>query len=126
MKRLRKIGYCLVFGLAVGLAIGCRTVTAPTPPVAPGYINSADQTMGETLAAAHAFYVRIQSDAALGSFTLNATEKAAMNALAASLNVAQPIYLAYHAGTATEAQAEAAVKDVSAKQTAVQSMGVGK
>ena len=144
MKRLRKIGYCLVFGLAVGLAIGCRTVNAPTPPlapVAPGYITSADQTMGETLAAAHTFYNSISCrtqgkdysvstdsciivDPKKTPLVLSNAEKTAFTALMISLDTAQPVYLGYHHGTATEAQAQTAVSDVRAKQAAVQSLGV--
>ncbi len=51
-------------------------------------------------------------------------EKTALNALATSLNVAQPLYQAYHSGQATEAQAQTAVNDVSAKQASVQALGV--
>ena len=99
----------------------CKTATT-NPPTAPGYLNATDQTLGETLAAAHAFYQTLQQDAAAGKWTPSAAEKTSLNALASSLNVAQPLYLAYHSGssTVTAAQVQTAVADVVSKQSAVQ------
>jgi hypothetical protein len=77
--------------------------------------------MGQSLAAAHAFYQTLQQDTVAGKFFPSPAEKTALNALAASLNVAQPIYIAYHNGTATQAQAQAAVADVVQKQSTLQS-----
>ena len=114
--------FFIAFALMASLAFaGCKTVTTAPQPLAPGYSNQTDQTMGQTLAAAHAFYQTLQQDAAAGKFLPSAAEKTALNALAVSLNVAQPIYIAFHNGTATQAQAQAAVADVVSKQAAVQS-----
>lgn len=123
MKRLVTLSLGMILCFA---PMGCPSAssTTPTAALAPGYLNSADQAMGETLTAAHAFYVRIQSDTASGAYTPSPAEKAALNGLALSLNIAQPLYIAYHAGTATQAQAQAAVNNVSTNQTAVQSLGV--
>src|ERR1039458_9058022 len=114
--------FFIAFALMASLAFaGCKTVTSAPQPLAPGYSSQTDQTMGQTLAAAHAFYQTLQQDALTGKFLPSAAEKTALNALAVSLNVAQPIYIAYHNGTATQAQAEAAIADVVSKQAALQS-----
>lgn len=112
-----------VLALSIAMA-GCAKPNSPTPPLAPGYQNTSDQTMGQTLAAANAFYNRIQTDSAAGTVTLSAAEKTALNALATALNIANPTYLAFHNGTATQAAAQSAINDVTAKQQAVQALGV--
>lgn len=105
----------------VAFPSGCKTTV--TQPLAPGYQNSTDQSMGETLAAAHAFYQTLADDAQAGKWTPKPAEKTALNALADSLNVAQPLYLAYHQGnpSVSAAQVQSAVADVVNKQAAVQS-----
>lgn len=100
---------------------GCKTVTTPQP-LAPGYYNSADQVMGEVLAASRSFYATLQADSASGKFTPAPTEKEALNSFAIALNIAQATYLSYHNGTATQAQAQSAVNAVQAQQTALQSI----
>jgi len=114
------ISACLLLPIA-----GCKTASSPTPPLAPGYQNTADQTIGETLAAAHAFYAQIQADAASGKYPPSDTEKAALNAFGVTLNTAQIAYLAYHTGTGTEAAAQAAATQVQTQQTALQSSITG-
>jgi hypothetical protein len=108
--------------MSLMLLTGCATATSPTPPLAPGYINQADQVMGQTLAAAHAFYQNIQQDSAAGKVTLSPTEKTALNDLGTALNAAQTLYLNYHNGTATQAAAQTAVNQVTTQQAAVQAM----
>ena len=105
---------------------GCpQPNSTPNPALlAPGYLSQADQTMGQTLAAANAFYNRIQQDSAAGKITLSQPEKTAMNALGLSLNIANGTYLSYHNGTATAAQAQSAIDTVSQKQQAAQAAGV--
>jgi hypothetical protein len=107
----------------------CLTLTAcpgsnpsnPTTPaqLAPGYSNQADQTMGEILSGAHAFYQSIQQQAAAGTLTLDATTKAAFNQFGTALNAAQSVYLAYHNGQATQAAAQTAVNQVQSQQAAL-------
>jgi hypothetical protein len=106
--------------LCLLLPIGCATATAPTPPLAPGYTNSTDQNLGATLAAADAFYNKLQADQKAGTFTPTAAEVTALNALQQALSVANPIYLAYHNGTGSLAAAQSAVANVSTAQTNVQ------
>ena len=98
---------------------GCKTVTT-TQPLAPGYLNQADETMGRALAAAEAFYQKIQLQSAAGTVTLSAPEKKVLNDLGTAINAADPLYLAYHNGQGTQAAAQAAIDQVTAKQTAAQ------
>ena len=118
---MKRIIFLSVLFLAALSVTGCKTVTA-SAPLAPGYANPADQTMGQTLAAAHAFYQRIQKDSAAGKVSLSAQEKAALNGLGTAINVASALYLSYHNGQSTQAQAQAAIDNVSTQQTAVQAL----
>lgn len=105
---------------------GCPAASSTTPAaaLAPGYLNSADQQMGEILAGARTFYVTIQQDSAAGKVALSATEKAAFNDFGTSLNLAEAVYLGYHSGTATQAAAQAAVNTVQTKQSALPALAV--
>src|ERR1017187_2322741 len=119
MKRRLLIAFTL--SLSMLLPLGCATATSPTPPLAPGYQTQADQTMGEILAGAHAFYQSIQQESANGQMTLSATEKAAFNVFGTTLNGAQSVYLAYHANPTptTLAAAQSAVNQVQTQQAAL-------
>ena len=112
--------FLLILALMVPLA-GCAPVTAPPQPLAPGYQNTADQTMGEILAGAHAFYQSIQQQSAAGTMTLSATEKASFNTFGVTLNGAQAVYLAYHGNptAANLAAAQTAVNTVQTQQAAL-------
>ena len=114
MKILAALALCLCL-------TGCPSSTTTTPPLAPGYQNSADQQMGEILAGARAFYVSVQQQSAAGTMTLTPTEKTAFNTFGVSLNAAETVYLAYHSNPtpATQAAAQKAVDNVQAQQTAL-------
>lgn len=118
-----KFTLALLLCVPLVFAAGCPSSTATTPAtpavLAPGYINSADQQMGELLAGARSFYTTIQQESLAGTLTLTATEKTAFNALGVSINAASTVYVAYHQGTATEAQASAAIAMVKTKQAAL-------
>jgi hypothetical protein len=103
---------------------GCKTATSTTPPaaLAPGFSSQADQTMDQVLVGAHAFYATIQADVASGKYTPSVTEKTALDSFALALNTAQTVYISFHQGAATQAQAQAAVNAVSTQQTALQSI----
>ncbi len=121
MKLISKLAVLLTIGLAIGWMAGCATPAAPAPPLAPCYTSQSDQTMGEILAGAHAFYTSIQQQSAAGQMTLSATEKQAFNVFAVSLNTAQTAYLTYHAQptAANLATAQAAVNQVQQQQAAL-------
>jgi len=106
-------------GLAIGFAAGCKTNTANPPVLAPGYQNSADQEMGKVLAGARKFYLSIQDQVNAKTLTLGDSIKASFNAFGVTLNAADSVYLAYHNGTATQAQAQAAVDKVQSEQAAL-------
>lgn len=112
---------------AATITTGCKAASTTTPPqaLAPGYTNSADQMMGQTIVGAHAFYVTIQADIAAGRYTPSAAEKTALNGFAVALNAAQIVYIGYHAGTSTQAQAQSAVNAVIAQQSALQATLTG-
>ena len=59
--------------------VGCTPSTTPPQALAPGYLNAADQQMGEILAGAHAFYLSVQQQSAAGTLTLSASAKLAFN-----------------------------------------------
>ena len=108
----------LALALMVPLA-GCKTA-ATAPPLAPGYLNQADQTMGQALAGAEAFYQKIQQQSAAGTVALSAGEKKVLNDLGTAINAADPLYLAYHNGQGTQAAAQTAIDQVTAQQAVVQ------
>jgi len=103
---------------------GCPTASTTTPPqaLAPGYLNAADQQMSEILHAAHAYYQRLYTDATATPPIYNPSpaEKAAFNQFGAYLNAADTTYKAFHAGQATQADAQTMVDQVKAQQNAVQ------
>jgi photosystem II stability/assembly factor-like uncharacterized protein len=134
MRKLALLSIWLALPLALALT-GCKTATV-AQPLAPGYINAADQQMGELLAGAGTFYNTIkcetqglnwsQPTAACVSdpnitapMVLNATAKLSFNDFGLALNQADSVYLAWHAGTATQAAAQAAVTAVQTKQAAL-------
>jgi hypothetical protein len=69
--------------------------------------------------------VTIQADTLVGKYKPSAAEKAALNNFALALNSAELIYKAYHAGSATSAQAQAAVNAVTVQQSAIQATVTG-
>lgn len=115
-----------ILTLALLVPMGCKKAAATNPAVlAPGYTSQADQVMGQTLVGAHAFYATIQADVAAGKYTPAPAEKTALNNFAMTLNAAQTIYIGYHAGVNTQAQAQAAVDSLATQQTALQSTITG-
>ncbi len=118
MRRFEAMILALVLLAPMGVT-GCKTA-ATAPPLAPGYLNQADQTMGQALAGAEAFYQKIQLQSATGLVQLSDGEKAVLNKLGTAINAADPLYLAYHNGQGTQAAAQAAVDQVTTAQTAAQ------
>jgi len=99
--------------------LGCPTATANTPPaaLAPGYTSQFDQTAGQSLAAAHALVAKAVEDFPTLSATQQAAEKPVLNAFVTAVNTADSVYLAFHSSTATQAQVQAALNQVSTAQT---------
>ncbi len=117
----RKLGYALLGALLATIAlVGCTPASGPTPPLAPGYANHQDETLGQTLSAMHQFAQTLSDDAATGKFKPSPAEKTAVNDFIMSLNIAQQTYLDYHSGKTTEDQAQLAVDTAKAKQSVIQ------
>src|ERR1035438_4002737 len=101
------------FGSAY-LVAGCATATAP---LAPGYSSQFDQTAGQALAAAHALVSKATNDYSSLTPAQQSTEKPILNAFVSAVNTADTVYLAFHAGSATQAQVQTQLNAVSTAQT---------
>lgn len=126
-KKTLKISLFLALAL-IGVA-GCKSSsTAVQPPLAPGFVNPADQTMFSTLKGAHDFYQVLQQDTLPGpngqapKWTPGPTEKQVLNSFAITLNAAEAEYQAFKAGTATQAQAQTSVDQVTAAESQLSSI----
>jgi hypothetical protein len=107
------------------LLSGCK-VTATTSPaaLAPGYTTPFDQTAGQTLAAAHALVSKATTDYPSLTPAQQATEKPILNAFVSAVNTADSVYLAFHQGTATQAQVQTQLNSVATAQTAYTNQAV--
>lgn len=138
---MKRLALCLI----LLLPLGCRTATAPAPPLAPGlqgYISPADQQMAQILSGARTFYNTVQCETQTLNWSqvaqkcvadskimqpmiLSTTEKTAFRDFMASLNAAETLHLAYHNGTGTtQAAAQNAVNTVQVKQAALPALAV--
>lgn len=103
----------------------CNKTTTNPATLAPGYLNTTDQTLGEALASLNGFVNQEKTNYASLSATQQATEKNYLNNLIAAVNEANAAYQAYHAGTQTQAQAQTAVTTAqTAQQALVSAKGV--
>lgn len=100
---------------------GCVTATSTTPTNA----TAASIDPGPALAGATKFYDDMQVAQATGSFKPTAAEVTAFNILQSALSVANPLYLAYKAGTGTLAAAQAAADKVATANTAAYNLVYG-
>lgn len=112
---MKRILLCLALCLPL---TGCPTASTTTPPaaLAPGYTSQFDQTAGQTLAAAHALVTKAIADYPSLTPTQQASEKPILNAFVSAVNAADTVYLAFHNGTATQAQVQAQLTAVSQAQ----------
>jgi len=106
----------LVTFLLAFCILGCKSSTAPAVPPAPGYLNSADQTLGESLAAVNAFANQEKINYAAEPATQKSIEKPYLNGLITATNLANAAYQAYHAGTQTLAEAQQALASAQSAQ----------
>jgi hypothetical protein len=97
--------------------IGCQPASAPAPPLAPGYSSPADQTLGQSLAAIVAFTNQEKANFAALPIAKQDAERPYLNALIVAVNTADQVYLAFHAGTQSLAQAQAALSKAQTAQT---------
>ena len=108
--------FCLLLPM-----IGCTAATSTTPPaaLAPEYLSTADQTLGQSLAAVYAFVTQERTNYASLTATQQASEKTILNNLITATDYANTAYVAYHAGTQTLAQAQAALTTAQTAQSAL-------
>jgi hypothetical protein len=99
---------------------GCKTATAPTPPLVPGALNQFDQTSYATLLTAQASYNSLLASYKANPSTL-ASLKAPLDAAATAINLAEMAWQAYHAAgaSATSTQQAAVTTSLAAAQTAL-------
>ncbi|HEY3620738.1 MAG TPA: hypothetical protein VGK96_28375 [Candidatus Sulfotelmatobacter sp.] len=97
--------------------LGCKTASAPAAPPAPGYLNAQDQIIGQALASLDTFVRQATADYATLTPAQQASEKSALNNMVTAVNIANSLYLAYHNGTSTEAQAQTALVTAQSAQT---------
>jgi hypothetical protein len=112
---MKPFALCLILLLPLA---GCPT--SPTPPLAPGYSNSADQQLGQDLAAVVGFTDQEKINYATLPATQQAAEKSYLNTLINSVNAANAAYNAFHQGTQTLIQAQQALATAQNAQAAVQ------
>jgi hypothetical protein len=119
MKRHMPIGL-LSLALMVGQSgfVGCKvtrttgTATVPTLTFA--------QATNASLQAAHKFGVDIVSSVQSSKLVLTPAQKQAFDAFSASLNTTDTLFIAYEAGTATQAQVATSLVNTTALQTGAQ------
>jgi hypothetical protein len=114
----------ILLALPLLLILGCHAATSTTPPaaLAPGFSSQADQTLDQILVGAHGFYTSIQGSVNAGTYTPSPTTLTALNDFGTVLNTADTVYLAYHNGTATLAQAQAAAATLQTQQATLQTL----
>ncbi len=124
-----------------GCATTAATTTTPPAAVAPGYINPADQQMGQIISGARTFYNTVQCETKTMNWSqaaqscvvdpritkpmvLSAAEKAAFNDFMTALNTASTLHLAFHNGTGSQVAAQNAVNTLQVKQAALPTLAV--
>lgn len=115
MKRMKNLSLLTALLLIGSCLPGCKTATS-TVPLAPGYNNPTDQIMGQTLAAIVGFVTQEKLNYAALQPAQQAVEKPYLNDLITATDLANASYTAYHAGTATQAAAQAAISKAQASQ----------
>lgn len=114
---MKRIGVAVLSLALLGLP-GCKTVAAGGTATAPTLTFA--QATNASLQAAHKFGMDIAAGVSSGKLVLTPTEKQAFDAFATSLNATDAIFIAYEAGTATQAQVATALAQTTALQTSAQ------
>jgi len=93
------------------LLAGCGAVHTNTPPatLAPDYYNSIDESLGKGLASVNFFVKQEKVNYAAATQDVKAAEKSSLNNLIMAVDYANTVYVDYHNGSATLAQAQEAL-----------------
>lgn len=110
---------CLMCCVLTGCPSATSTVPSSASAPAKGYSSPADQQIGEALAAVNAFVNQEKVNYQAMTPIQQGKEKAALNALIASVNAANSAYTGYHAGTGTLDQAQNALTSAQNAQAAL-------
>lgn len=112
---MRKFLLCLPLALCL---IGCPSTTSTTPPavLAPGTHDAFDSASFETMASIHAFVQSAWTNRA----TLSPAQLTVLTQLKTDTDIADALQIAYHNGTATQAQVQPAITKAQTDQTAYQ------
>lgn len=103
---------------------GCANQKPAQAPI-PGAINSFDSSAYQTLRTAHGIATSFSTQACSnngnkpGCFNPTPVEKIAINQFIGDLNIADVTYAAYHSGTKTQAETQAAIDKVASDQAAL-------
>jgi hypothetical protein len=121
MKKLAVIILALPLFLA-----GCKPAPLPT-----GAINGVDAALNANLQAAHAAVLQYEADVKAGLHTPTVAERTAVNNIIGSLNIADPLYQAWHAQlqkdptTPESAQLIGLAADISSELNAIENLVKG-
>lgn len=105
--------------------VACKPTTI-TQPLAPGYLNTTDQTMGEALAALNAFANQEKVNFAALPADKQTVERPFLNDLIAATNLANEAYRNYHGSTMTQQQAQTAITVAQEAQAKIVNLKEGK
>jgi hypothetical protein len=97
--------------------VGC--VKNPVQAPIPGATSTFDSSAYQTLRTAHDIAKSLSDQAAAGTFHPSPVQKTAINQFIFDVNAADVTYAAFHNGTATQAQAKAAIDKVTAEQASL-------
>lgn len=106
----KRIAIALVM-IALAIGVGGWSCAANKPVTAQlpaGAINQTDAQSYRVLNDVHAFLQSVRDSVAAGKLTLNESQKALFNHLAASSNAADVVWQAYHSGASNDAAGLAA------------------
>lgn len=124
----------VLLSLSLALALGCATKQPVQAPI-PGSVNQVDSNLYQIIRPAHDIAKYLSDHACTnngnqpGCYNPGPTEKVAVNQFIFDYNIADPIYQAYHNGTAlastgkvpTQSEVESAVNKVAADQASIPS-----
>jgi hypothetical protein len=105
-----------LLSLPLLICLGCGAVTTAPPPLAPGAHDAFDSASFETMASIRAFVQSAWTNRA----TLTSTPLSILTQWKTDTDIADALQIAYHNGSATQAQVQPAITKAQTDQTAYQ------